>query len=551
MTHSPLICQELPSPPGFSCPALHLDREAVQRARHLASGIADQVQLFTQLRSTVAIERTILRLFGVDGDRDGAPLVNLVVDQLLALGIQHHGIARPFCHALLKTGLMPQALAQAMVDDPTLLVAHANVDVLPAQAQSIGLQLAQAGLARIETQRLERERQISKLGQGQQPLKYVIVASGNIHEDVVQARVAARQGADVIAVIRSTGQSLLDYVPQGETSEGFGGTFATQANFRLMRKALDDVGQELGRYIRLCNYASGLCMPEIAVMGGFERLDMMLNDALYGILFRDINMQRTLCDQRISRRLSALSGLIINTGEDNYLTTADAVDAAHTVVASTLINEALARAAGLKTAQLGLGHAMEIKPDLPDALALELAQAALIRHLFPGAPLKYMPPTKHMTGNVLRGHVQDALFDLVGVMTGQGIQLLGMMTEAMHTPHIHDRYLALESAQMIFSSGRGLGGELAFAPGGMIANRAADVLSQSLVLLEEMAEEGLMVALSRGHFADIARSPQGGRGLAGVFLRSPDYWDPSEDLLTERLVALGHLPAQQATTEAA
>ncbi|MEG6624256.1 lysine 5,6-aminomutase subunit alpha, partial [Pseudomonas aeruginosa] len=72
------------------------------------------------------------------------------------------------------------------------------------------------------------------------PLKYVIVASGNIFEDVVQARSAAQAGADVIAVIRSTAQSLLDYMPHGATTEGFGGTYATQENFRIMRKALDE-----------------------------------------------------------------------------------------------------------------------------------------------------------------------------------------------------------------------------------------------------------------------------------------------------------------------
>ncbi|MEI3339292.1 MAG: lysine 5,6-aminomutase subunit alpha [Eubacterium sp.] len=106
-----------------------------------------------------------------------------------------------------------------------------------------------------------------------------------------------KQGADVIAVIRTTGQSLLDYVPYGATTEGFGGTYATQENFRLMREALDKVGEEEHRYIRLCNCCSGLCMPEIAAMGAMERLDVMLNDALYGILFRDINMQRTLVGQ--------------------------------------------------------------------------------------------------------------------------------------------------------------------------------------------------------------------------------------------------------------
>ena len=54
------------------------------------------------------------------------------------------------------------------------------------------------------------------------------MATGNIYEDITQAVAAARQGADVIAVIRTTGQSLLDYVPYGATTEGFGGTYATQ-----------------------------------------------------------------------------------------------------------------------------------------------------------------------------------------------------------------------------------------------------------------------------------------------------------------------------------
>jgi beta-lysine 5,6-aminomutase alpha subunit len=210
-----------------------------------------------------------------------------------------------------------------------------------------------------------------------QPWIYLIVATGDIHEDIPQARAAARAGADVIAVIRSTGQSLLDYVPEGATREGYAGTYATQENFRLMRAALDDVSKELGRYVRLTNYASGLCMPEIAALAGLERLDMMLNDCMYGIIFRDINPQRTFIDQRFSRMVHARAGIVINTGEDNYLTTADAVDAAHTVVVSQLLNERFAHEAGLVDGQLGLGHAFEINPALPDSLRLELAPAGV------------------------------------------------------------------------------------------------------------------------------------------------------------------------------
>ena len=119
----------------------------------------------------------------------------------------------------------------------------------------------EASIRRISDNRKRRENYIATIGEGAKPYLYVIVATGNIDEDVVQAQAAARQGADVIAVIRTTGQSLLDYVPYGATTEGFGGTFATQENFRIMRKALDEVGEEVGRYIRLCNYCSGLCMP--------------------------------------------------------------------------------------------------------------------------------------------------------------------------------------------------------------------------------------------------------------------------------------------------
>src|SRR5947209_18905397 len=108
-------------------------------------------------------------------------------------------------------------------------------------------------------------------GDPPKPWIYLIVATGDIYEDIPQAQAAARAGADVIAVIRSTGQSLLDYVPEGATREGFAGTYATQENFRLMRAPLAEVSQEVGRYVRLTNYPSGLCMPELATLDGLAR----------------------------------------------------------------------------------------------------------------------------------------------------------------------------------------------------------------------------------------------------------------------------------------
>ncbi len=339
----------------------------------------------------------------------------------------------------------------------------------------------------------------------------------------------------MIAVIRSTGQSLLDYVPEGATREGFAGTYATQENFRLMRAALDETSRELGRYVRLTNYASGLCMPEIAVLAGLERLDMMLNDSMYGILFRDINPVRTFVDQRFSRQIHARAGIIINTGEDNYLTTSDAVEDAHTVTTSQLLNEFFAKEAGLEDWQLGLGHAFEIDPDVPDSFRLELAHALLARTLFPDAPLKWMPPTRHMTGDIFRGQLLDGFFNLAGVLTGQSILLVGMMTEAVVTPWLSDRDLALQNACYVLNAAGGLAEDFRPAPGGFIEQRANEVLASAVDLLGQVraTDAGLLGAIGDGTFGRMRRPADAGRGGDGVARRSERHHNPAELILEE------------------
>ncbi|OTA40776.1 MAG: D-lysine 5,6-aminomutase subunit alpha, partial [Symbiobacterium thermophilum] len=335
------------------------------------------------------------------------------------------GAAYWLANACTQTGRTPRQVAEAVAGGELDLMQLPRLPEEEIRAEAE--RLARMALDRIRQNRRTREELIGRYGERPAPWLYLIVATGNIYEDVVQAQNAARQGADVIAVIRSTAQSLLDYVPEGPTTEGFGGTFATQENFRIMRRALDEVGAELGRYIRLTNYASGLCMPEIAALGALERLDMMLSDSMYGILFRDINPKRTLIDQHFARMIQAEAGIIINTGEDNYLTTSDAYEAAHTVLASQFINEQFAHRSGMPDSQIGLGHAFEMDPSLEDGLLYEMADALLSRTCFPNAPLKYMPPTRHMTGDIFMGHVMDAMFNLTSVATGQQIHLVGIL----------------------------------------------------------------------------------------------------------------------------
>ena len=504
---------------------LNIDPKMVDSARQHAAGVARQMQEFIDVHTTVSTERTILRLLGVDGVDDVEdPLPNVVVNQIQAAGGLPRGAAYWMGNAMIQTGKTPQEVAEAVASGELDIT---KLDTASAKdAEEAIMPYVKASLKKIREQSKKREELIDRLGEGSKPYLYVIVATGNIYEDVVQAKAAARQGADIIAVIRTTAQSLLDYVPYGPTTEGFGGTYATQENFSIMRKALDEVGEEVGRYIRLCNYSSGMCMPEIAAMGALERLDVMLNDAIYGILFRDINMQRTLVDQFMSRVIIGYCGIIFNSGEDNYLTTDDAYEAAHTVTASQFINEQFAVLANIEEWQMGLGHAFEMDPTMEDGFLYELSQAIMAREIFPNANLKYMPPTKFMTGNIFRGHIQDAMFNLASVWSGQSIQLLGMLTEAILTPHMQDRYLSIENATYVFNNCRHIGDEVEFKKDGIIQKRAQLVLSKANDLLAQIEKDGLFKTIEEGKFGGVKRPYDGGHGLEGVCTKDDQYFNP-------------------------
>lgn len=511
---------------------LNLSEEKIAYARELAQKIVEPVQNYILKHTTVTVERATLRLLGADDvNSDGVPVPNIIVDQI-GKNLPD-GAAKYYINALLKTGKTVQELNKEIANGLDIT----KLDFVDFEyIKNKGNELANAIGNKIKNNVEYRNKKLEEYkGKNFSPLIYVIVATGNIYEDVKQAQAAAIQGADVIAVIRTTAQSLLDYVPYGATTEGFGGTYATQENFKIMRAALDEVGDKIGKYVRLTNYSSGLCMPEIAAMGAIERLDMMLNDSMYGILFRDINMFRTFVDQFFSRMINTFADIIINTGEDNYLTTSDAYEKAYTVLASQLINEQFAFRAGMPSRLMGLGHAFEMNPKIKNGFLYELAQAQMAREIFPEAPLKYMPPTKHMTGNIFMGYAMNTLFNFIAKSTNQGIILLGMLTEAIHTPFLQDRFLAIDNAKYVLNNINDFGDDIEFKPNGIIQSRAKLVLDQTIEFLEQVTKIGLFDAIEQKMFADIARPKNGGKGFDGVFERSEDYYNPMMEYLGNQL----------------
>jgi beta-lysine 5,6-aminomutase alpha subunit len=226
-------------------------------------------------------------------------------------------------------------------------------------------------------------------------------------------------------------------------------------------------------------------------------------------------------------------GVVINTGEDNYLRTADAIEAAPSVTASQFINHQLARESGVPDSQIALGDAFEIDVPVTNGMLYEWAQAQLTRELFPDCPVKYMPPTRHMDGNLFRTHAADALFNLVTVATGQGIQTIGVPTEGIFTPHVHDRVLGLQNVDYVFNAAQDLGDEIQFKQGGIIQTRAQSVLAGALELLERIADIGLFQAIGEGTFGDVSRGLDDGRGLDGIVTVGESYFNPVVELMLQ------------------
>ncbi len=140
-----------------------------------------------------------------------------------------------------------------------------------------------------------------------------------------------------------------------------------------------------------------------------------------------------------------------------------------------------------------------------------------------------------MTGNIFRGHVQDALFNAVTIMTGQRLHLLGMMTEAIHTPFMSDRALAIENAQYIFRTMKDFGSELEFKEGGIIQSRANEVLQKATDLLVEIEHQGLLQHWNRVFSQTLNVRKDGGKGLDGVVVKDDNYFNPFITLMKKEV----------------
>src|SRR4051812_14744246 len=94
-----------------------MDPAVVAACREFAADIADDVQHFIDRHTTVGVERTVARAYGVVGaDAEGTPLANKLVDRLHTNKLTGRGVAYFLGRAL--------ALGPASVQEAAEAIAH-------------------------------------------------------------------------------------------------------------------------------------------------------------------------------------------------------------------------------------------------------------------------------------------------------------------------------------------------------------------------------------------------------------------------------------------
>ncbi len=120
-----------------------------------------------------------------------------------------------------------------------------------------------------------------------------------------------------------------------------------------MREALDEVGEEVGRYIRLCNYSSGMCM-HLKLLQWVRLKGWMLCSTM---LFTEYCSETSTCREHwltsSSREDYRILRYYIQLGRRQLPDYRRCYESAYTVLASQLINEQFAVLANVKEEHMG------------------------------------------------------------------------------------------------------------------------------------------------------------------------------------------------------
>jgi D-ornithine 4,5-aminomutase subunit beta len=363
------------------------------------------------------------------------------------------------------------------------------------------------------------------------------IASGRFEDDVRRMRMAAWHGADHIMVIRTLGQSHFDGLIEG-TPEGVGGVPITRKQVRATRKALDLIEDEVGRPINFHSYVSGLAGPEIAALFAEEGMNGAHQDPQYNILYRNVNVVRSIVDSAEAKRIMADAGLLQIDGAHNANATArEAWNVAPELLVQHAINSLFSVKVGMKKSSIALSTVPPTAPPAPK-LKYDLPYAVALRDLFKGYRFRAQMNTRYATSDGAQANGLHFLDVLISRLAGADLQSTITSDEARNVPWHYNSVEAVDLAKQALVGMDGLAEMVKLDRGGELGRSVREIKERAVLFMEEILETGgYFEAVRRGFFVDsglyperagdgIRRDPEGGVGAGTVVRREKEYCAP-------------------------
>jgi D-ornithine 4,5-aminomutase subunit beta len=322
------------------------------------------------------------------------------------------------------------------------------------------------------------------------------------------------------------------------TPQGVGGVPITRKQVRFQRKALDYIEEEVGRPINYHSYVSGVAGPEVAVMFAEEGMNGAHQDPQYNVLYRNINMIRSVVDACESKTIMAWAGMAQIDGAHNANATArEAWKVMPELIVQHAINALFSEKVGIPKSLICLSTVPPTAPPAP-CVYMDLPYAVALRDLLGDYRMRAQMNTKYMEASARENTVTHVLNILISKLAGADIQSTITPDEGRNVPwHIYN-VEACDTAKQAFNGLDGLMDLIRLKDDGPLREKAREIKERACLFMEEIVEAGgYFNAVERGFFVDsgcyperngdgIARAIDTGVGADTVYSRDEDYLAP-------------------------
>jgi hypothetical protein len=401
--------------------------QAGERLRKRAADLAGRFSKVARRSSTIAQERAVLRMLGVDGlDRAGRPLAASLAERYCGSDPSRlaRGVILPFVVAMLEYDMGPHELALDGASGAIDLGLEAELLERPDRlvaAKQRAAQLLASALVRFDANRTATREMHHVLGLPDEPWLGIALQATEVEAAVAEIRAVVSQGADLVQVrvpaslefaearrragLETPGLFESEAPTRGRRAlRGDKGRrvqarrpaaepvpAGSQRGLASLRKAADDAAAQRGCYASLMTVTSAFAAPEQAVVAAFERIDYVAVDSMREIVEDNLDPERALADHAFAHRLQARAGCRVVVGPGPLALGADVASGIPSE-ASTRAGRALALQAlgvelaltdGLSADRLLVGSVPEWAVGDGDAGSI-LLQAWLRRLVFPG-----------------------------------------------------------------------------------------------------------------------------------------------------------------------